>query len=650
MKKFYLFKLFVLFLLTSFNLKADPVKITISKAGDGESLFTQNKEASELIIEGSMNQIDFMTLHSTCRKVVSLDLSAVTIEAYSDEINYIDYEANELTNALSNSPTLVHLILPKTLKKIGSRALYKCPKLESLTLPGSSVPRTARGGIIESTHKQAVTLFVPEEMLATYKTKMKKAPWSYFKGGVQSIPSPSPWDELIWENVYGANYFPIEDTSKDKVFFAAYFSNKTNKTIDKIEFSYWYDNDAPKTVELKNVQLLPGASTVDGTGFITFDLPKDTSPHLFSIKPIRVNGEDVEKEVRTRPIRCYHLDKTFRSPQHLMEIFVNTQSKDDMEKYANVIQCITRIEGKTRQKGRYNIISFDGAYDLKDYVSESEEAADLVKEYHISSVPRLMLNRDLMTPYGTLQNDKEILNPLLYSPAVKIGDLVTLYDYLISKSFHKPGFATLSLYLTQEKEEAPVVLHCKGEISKDERMDANLRLSLYLVENKELPEYNKDEDTTEVPENTLYGKCLKRLSPKEGIALEFKGENRNFDYSLDLEQIGKYEDGTTKIIALIHRDGEALKVNNGVLQSSSIIIKKESINATKEIAEARENLVIVANAQNQLSCKGEEWKISHIYSLDGRAYAPTTALQKGIYIIQVEARSGAFKNIKYIIQ
>ncbi len=251
MKKRNLLLQSVVIILSVFSLKADPVKIKVTEAGTGKALFEKHKDALEIAIEGDINQIDLLNLHSTFRKANSIDLSKANIVAYSDDITYIDYAENELTNALANSPNLVKLILPESIQKIASRALYKCPKLESLTIPCKSVPKTAKGGIIEAKHKLAVTLFVPKELIATYEKKMKKAPWGYFKL-LKEIPSPSPWDKLIWDNVYGVNYFPQNPNGKNKVFYAAYFENKTDKTVNEIEFSYWYDDGEAKG-EAENV-------------------------------------------------------------------------------------------------------------------------------------------------------------------------------------------------------------------------------------------------------------------------------------------------------------------------------------------------------------------------------------------------------------
>ena len=78
--------------------------------------------------------------------------------------------------------------------------------------------------------------------------------------------------------------------------------NQSNTTINTVEFEYWFDNDRTnvKYKTRNDIQLAPGQSMEDGVGFISFEAPNDTRPHIITIKPYKVNGMEVDMGVRVK--------------------------------------------------------------------------------------------------------------------------------------------------------------------------------------------------------------------------------------------------------------------------------------------------------------------------------------------------------------
>ena len=91
----------MLMCLMSLSAIAQTPTVEVTEPGTGESLFAQHRDAKELIVKGHINHLDLMALRASCRSLESLDLSETSIDEYSDEINYVDYPANELTAALA---------------------------------------------------------------------------------------------------------------------------------------------------------------------------------------------------------------------------------------------------------------------------------------------------------------------------------------------------------------------------------------------------------------------------------------------------------------------------------------------------------------------------------------------------------------------
>lgn len=58
--------LFLLGWLLPLSLAADPVEIVVTEAGSASALFTAHAEATDLVIKGTINQLDLLELHAQC--------------------------------------------------------------------------------------------------------------------------------------------------------------------------------------------------------------------------------------------------------------------------------------------------------------------------------------------------------------------------------------------------------------------------------------------------------------------------------------------------------------------------------------------------------------------------------------------------------
>ena len=102
----------------------------------------EDTNVTELTISGEMDARDFWFIANDLTSLTSLDLSGVTIVAYSathqplvDDIH--DYEAATLPPFMLMGARLENLVLPDSLLAIGLAALAGCDRLTQVTLPAT---------------------------------------------------------------------------------------------------------------------------------------------------------------------------------------------------------------------------------------------------------------------------------------------------------------------------------------------------------------------------------------------------------------------------------------------------------------------------------------------------------------------------------
>ena len=95
---------------------------------------------TQLTVTGEMDARDFLYIANELTQLTSLDLSGVTIVAYSDARNPLtasvyDYAAGTLPQSMLMGMKLESIVLPSTLVGIGQAALAGCDRLTAIELP-----------------------------------------------------------------------------------------------------------------------------------------------------------------------------------------------------------------------------------------------------------------------------------------------------------------------------------------------------------------------------------------------------------------------------------------------------------------------------------------------------------------------------------
>lgn len=640
---------FLLGWLLPLSLAADPVEIVVAEAGSGSALFAAHAEATDLVIKGTINQIDLLELHAQCRMVERLDLSEATIETYSDEESYVDYAANELSVALANSPALKELILPKTLTSIVAKALQKCPNLTTITLPGESVVK-AKSLFVDKKQLATIKLYVPEALVEQYK-QLPAATWGFSEIlPIRQAPQPEPKDPyegVVFDNVYGPNYFPITEGEAPKIFFTYFFTNGSDKQIDEIEFTYWFDNNTAdkKTITLKEVQLLPGSNMDDLQQACVFVAPNDTELHTIHIKPTKLNDTEVELGERARPYRRYYVDHGYMR-QHQLELFIDSKDPASLEGYKRALTSMITLLGKTRTPEKITLVTITGDLSSEGvFTPQVASLSPVAQAFRINQSPLMVYDRDLMTVYGTLNNAEQLLNLSLYTPAVRIGSLEDIYNYMFSNSFHRKAFSDLAIGMSRAAS-GEFTVELTGKLSVDEKSTSDLRAMVYLVENSTLPTFDPETEAVSVAENTIYNRVQQVLSAAEGTPLEIK-EDGSFALRLPTFKMEDYAADKYRLTAAVFRQGTAEQPYlTYTLQSASTPINDALLTGCAPVVAP--SLPALGRAAGYLYTQSMEWNIAHIYTLEGVEYA-NGSLAQGAYVVVLQHTSGALRSVKYIL-
>jgi len=109
---------------------------------------SERETITELILTGSVDATDFKTMRDNMRVLRVVDLSKVSIAAYSGAAGTEDKSAKYKANTIPQNAfykeghgagkrTLVEVILPSQLDGIGEKAFFACINLERVTIPAS---------------------------------------------------------------------------------------------------------------------------------------------------------------------------------------------------------------------------------------------------------------------------------------------------------------------------------------------------------------------------------------------------------------------------------------------------------------------------------------------------------------------------------
>jgi|GEM_PF-1148766 len=639
--------------LLSLSLMAQPTAtIEITEPGSGETLFAQHKDAIELIVSGHLNHLDLMALRANCTLLETLDLSAVSIEAYSDEISYEDYPANELSVALAYYKSLKSLLLPVSLQRIASKALYGCISLQAISLPGASVPEVGGNYFVESKRMPKMTLYVPADLLQTYQNSPSKA-WRF--GTITTIALPNPYAGVTFDNIYGPNYYPFSDINKRAVIYSSYFTNGSQEIVDDIEMEYWYDDEETRhTVRLNKVQLLPGKEMPDGLGTIILEAPDDTYTHLLHLRPSKINNVPVDHMQTThKPVRVYELIDDFRFNEHLIELYYDPSDSKGQAKYANLINALSTIIAQTRKNNRFSrehfcLVTITGQMKNGSFVPSVADVKNQALTYRVDSLPLFTYDRDLMTPYGTLNNERQLSDMSIYTPTLRVGDVEDIHQYLFSRSYNYPAFCRMDTPLVeQESGTYRFQITTSGRINPNVNLSNPLRLTYYLVENDTLPEAYSDQ-IGYISKGITYSKLVQLLSPLEGYPIEVS-PTRTFTHRAPLVEIPRYVSGKYRLVAIVHCSEDPHIYARSVLESFSIPLDQDHVIPLGVDAIAPSEPRLVRDSTGKICTTTPEWTVSALYSLAGVSLSPDTAVSSGCYIVTLRHSRGSTLHIKYIL-
>jgi len=142
--------LFILGLSFSIGLFAQVSKtLNVTTSGTLYSLLSAADitNITNLTLTGKLDARDFVIIRDSLKKLDTLDISNISIEAYSgsegtdnwsDFSDWRDYDANQLPFSAFDSDTAIYsIILPKTITSIGSYALYSCVKVTKVNIPST---------------------------------------------------------------------------------------------------------------------------------------------------------------------------------------------------------------------------------------------------------------------------------------------------------------------------------------------------------------------------------------------------------------------------------------------------------------------------------------------------------------------------------
>jgi len=195
MKKFFqLLTLLAIFFLP-FKISAQDKQFSayLSKAGMLPYVLSKEKAKyiNELKLSGHMDARDFEYIKWYCKRVQTIDLAEVTIDAYSGEDGTNEgydaaYYANEIptgafyywgtskNHRYSGTPknegmsSITKIILPKGTESIGSKAFADMPRLESITIMASNPPKVHESSFIRLPRE--ARLSVPQGAKARYRS------------------------------------------------------------------------------------------------------------------------------------------------------------------------------------------------------------------------------------------------------------------------------------------------------------------------------------------------------------------------------------------------------------------------------------------------------------------------------------------------
>ena len=302
--------------------------------------------------------------------------------------------------------------------------------------------------------------------------------------------------------------------------------------------------------------------------------------------------------------------------------------------------------GKTRKPEKITLVTITGDLSSEGvFTPQVASLSPVAQAFRINQSPLMVYDRDLMTVYGTLNNAEQLLNLSLYTPAVRIGSLEDIYNYMFSNSFHRKAFSDLAIGMSRAAS-GEFTVELTGKLSVDEKSTSDLRAMVYLVENSTLPTFDPETEAVSVAENTIYNRVQQVLSAAEGTPLEIK-EDGSFALRLPTFKMEDYAADKYRLTAAVFRQGTAEQPYlTYTLQSASTPINDALLTGCAPVVAP--SLPALGRAAGYLYTQSMEWNIAHIYTLEGVEYA-NGSLAQGAYVVVLQHTSGALRSVKYIL-
>ncbi len=92
-----------------------------------------------------------------------------------------------------------------------------------------------------------------------------------------------------------------------------------------------------------------------------------------------------------------------------------------------------------------------------------------------------------------------------------------------------------------------------------------------------------------------------------------------------------------------------MKCNNGVLQSSSIVVNEANITHVFEVAKQPQEPLLGISLSGLVTSLDLDWTIAGIYAVDGRSFNQHSSLPRGQYVVVLKHISGHTSVVKCVV-
>ena len=354
-----------------------------------------------------------------------------------------------------------------------------------------------------------------------------------------------------------------------------------------------------------------------------------------------------------KPLRVYELVDDFRFNEHIIELYYDPADEKGQAKYTNLVNALSTIIHDTRKSNKFSrerfcLVTITGQMKEGGFVPSVPDMETQAETFRVDSLPLFTYDRDLLTPYGTLNNYLQLADLSIYTPALRIGEVEDIHQYLFSRSYNYPALCRMEtprVELDPKTQKFQIVT--AGRINPNVDLSHPLKLTYYLIENTALPEAYSDE-MEQIAKGATYGKLVQLLSPVNGFPLEVS-DARSFKHQTEPLEIQGYEPNKYRLVAIVHSSEDPHVYARTVLESYSIPLDKDhvSILSVDPILSSAPQLRL--DSEGRICSDSPEWTVVNLCTLEGSSLASDLALPAGCYIVSLRNTHGETLHLKYII-